>query len=106
MNDPEAVREALRLARAGLAGQMDLLEVCARLAPLHWRLPEVPQDVMDTFVGVGSEVDGKPITADVRTLWNPEALAHKDVGLARYRSSVEEEVKQSLSALLQQFADV
>lgn len=102
MNDATAAREAAELARAALDGRIDILEACARIAPLQWRLPRVDPGVMETFVAIGSELDGKPVLAGVRQLWSPEALAQKDVGLQRYRSAVGDELKKALAALVVQ----
>jgi hypothetical protein len=83
------------IARAILAGEVEVLEGCQQLAELRHALPDGESKAPDilTFAGVDSELDDVP-TGHARDLWAPEALAAKDGQrdeyLARARSAIEE----------------
>ena len=82
MRDPAGL--AREIATRALAGGYDPLLACRDLAALRLQLLNIPEDVMDTFVAVASEVDVLPI-GDERQNWSPEALKKKDTQAENYR---------------------
>lgn len=98
-NDNDAFALAAGIAQRTLDGRYDLLLACRDLAALRLQLSNVPEDVMDTFVAVSSEVDALPI-GDERQHWSPEALRKKDAQAENYRVRVREVVNEALQELL------
>jgi hypothetical protein len=79
---PETPSEAaMRIARATLDGGYDPLLACRDLwavsAPLEAQVPGVPLEVLDTFMAIGSEVDGLPLGPESQ-YWAPTALVERD----------------------------
>lgn len=97
MNDP--TERAKEIALKALDGDYDPLLACRDLADLRGRLPGVTDDVMNTFIGVASEVDDLPIGTE-REHWAPEALRSKDIEAADYRERVKDAVAKALQELL------
>ncbi len=87
------------IARRVLGDGYDPLLACRDLADLRDRLPGVADEIMNTFVGVASEVDDLPIGRE-REQWAAEALKAKDVEAADYRERVRAVVEESLRGLL------
>jgi hypothetical protein len=54
------------VARRALNEECDLLLACRDMASMKTQLSDVPRDVINTFVGIASEVDGLPIGAERR----------------------------------------
>jgi len=98
-NNPVSMERAQEIARRTLAGDYDLLLACRDLVSLKERLPNVPYDLMNIFVGVASEVDDLPIGAE-RRQWASEALKAKDIEAGDYRERVRDVVTAALRALL------
>lgn len=92
-------RRARDAARRALDGDYDLLLACRDLAALKAHLRDVPDDVVDTFVGVASEVDDLPIGGERRN-WSLDALMANDVEANRYREQVRDVVTEALRRLL------
>jgi hypothetical protein len=90
---------AKEVARRVLGDGYDPLLACRDLARLRGRLPGVADEIMDTFVGVASEVDDLPIGSE-REHWAADALKSKDVEAADYRERVRTVVEESLRRLL------
>lgn len=86
-------------ARRALAGEYDLLLACRDLASLRVHLLDVPEDVIDIFVGVASEIDDLPVGGERRN-WSLGALVANDVATNRYREQVREVVTEALRRLL------
>ncbi len=93
------MERAMEIAHRTLNGEYDPLLACRNLADLRDRLPSVPSETMDVFVGVASEVDGLPIGAE-RKQWAAEALRSKDIEAADYRERVRATVEEALHGLL------
>lgn len=87
------------VARRALSGEYDLLLACRDLASLRAHLKGVPEDVVDTFVGVASEVDDLPIGAERRN-WSLDALKANDVEAKKYREQIRDVVTEALRQLL------
>lgn len=92
----ERVKE---IARRVLEGGYDPLLACRELAGLKGKLPRIADDVIDTFVGVASEVDDLPIGTE-REHWAADALRKKDAEAAAYRERVRGSVEEALRGLL------
>lgn len=93
------MERAKEIARRVLGDGYDPLLACRDLAQLRERLPGVGDEIMDTFIGVASEVDDLPIGPE-REHWAAEALKAKDVEAADYRERVRAVVEESLRGLL------
>lgn len=93
------MERAKEIARRVLGEGYDPLLACRDLAQLRQRLPEVADEIMDTFVGVASEVDDLPIGCE-REHWAVAALKSKDAEAADYRERVRAVVEDSLRRLL------
>jgi hypothetical protein len=98
-NDPSSMERARKIACETLAGDYDLLLACRDLANLRERLPGVADDLMDTFVGVASEIDDLAVGAE-RNHWADESLRAKDIEAANYRERVKGVVTEALRELL------
>lgn len=97
--DMSPSERAKEIACGVLGGGHDLLLACRDLAGLRGQLPEVVDEIMDTFAGVASEVDDLPIGIE-RAHWSAEALRAKDVEAAEYRERVRKVVEEALRKLL------
>lgn len=95
---PPAER-AKEIARGVLDGGYDPLLACRDLAQLRGQLPEVSDEIMDTFDGVSSEVDELPIGSE-REYWSSDTLKPKDVQATDYRERVRAVVVRALRQLL------
>jgi hypothetical protein len=93
------VERAKEIARRVLVEGYDPLLACRDLVQLRQQLPGVADEIMDTFVGVASEVDDLPIGSE-REHWATAALESKDAEAARYRERVRAAVENSLQQLL------
>jgi hypothetical protein len=94
-----AAERAKDVARWVLSGAYDPLLACRDLAGLRAELPAVADEIIDTFVGVASEVDDLPIGSE-REQWSAEALKAKDAEAADYRERVRGAVEEALRGLL------
>ena len=92
-------KRAGEVARRALRGEYDLLLACRDLAPLRSHLQGVPDDVVNTFVAVASEVDDLPIGAERRN-WSLGALKANDIEAKKYREQVQDVVTEALRRLL------
>jgi len=92
-------QRAGNVARRALDGEYDLLLACRDLASLRSHLQDVPDDVVNTFVGVASEVDDLPIGAERRN-WSLDALKANDIETKKYREQVRGVVTEALRQLL------
>ncbi len=90
---------AKEIARGVLDEGCDPLLACRALVQLRLRLPEVADDIMDTFVGVASEIDDLPVGSE-REHWAAAALKSKDAEAEDYRERVRAVVADSLRRLL------
>jgi hypothetical protein len=98
-NDPFALKRAAEIARQALSGEYDLLLACRDLASMQAQLSGVPSDLVNTFVGVASEVDELPIGAE-RRYWSAGALTKNDSEANRYRDQVKGVVTEALRGML------
>ena len=98
-DESSPTERAQEIARRTLDGGYDPLLACRDLAGLRGRLPGVADEIMNTFVGVASEVDDLPIGAE-REHWSAEALRSKDIEAADYRERVKGAVEEALIGLL------
>jgi len=99
VNDPESLERARQIAKRALNGKHDLLLACRDLAALRAQLPALPEDALDTFVAVASEVDDLPIGSE-RQHWAADALKRKDAEAQEYRERVRGAVTDALQKLL------
>lgn len=90
---------ARQVAHRVLGEGYDPLLACRDLVHLRARLPEIPDDIMDIFVGIASEVDDLPLGSE-REDWAVAALKSKDAEAADYRERVRAVVEASLRRLL------
>jgi hypothetical protein len=98
-NDSRAVKRAKEIAHKTLLGNYDLLLACRDIADIRRDLPLVADDLIDTFVGVASEVDDLPLGPE-RTYWAAEALGPKDARAENYRGRIRLVVVDALQKLL------
>ena len=100
-----AQAEAVRKARAIVAGEVGVLEGCIPLASLahnavaDWRID--PDFVV--FGAVASEVDDLPF-GHVRTQWSREALAKADQEIARYTQESKDQVLAACRNIISRFS--
>lgn len=94
-----SIEHAKEIAGRVLNEGYDPLLACRELAQLRQRLPGVPDEIMDVFVGIASEVDGLPIGGE-RRYWAVGELRLRDAEAARYRERVRAVVEESLVRLL------
>lgn len=87
------------IARKALEGKYDLLLACRDLANLRLELSDVDDDIIDTFVGVASEIDDLPIGGE-RERWSVDALNLKDIEAEAYRERIKSIVEEVLRRLL------
>ena len=100
-----AQAEAVRKARAIVAGELGVLEGCIPLASLaHDVVPDwrVDPDFV-VFGAVASEIDELPF-GPVRDRWSSEALAKADVEIARYTQQSKDEVLAACRNIINRFA--
>jgi hypothetical protein len=101
-DDPLFTEHAKDIAYRTLDGEYDPLLACRDLADLKGRLLSVADEIMDTFVGVASEIDGLPVGVE-RGHWSAEVLRLKDNEAAEYREQVRKVVEETLQRLLISF---
>lgn len=87
MRTNDAIERASRIAQEVLAGTYDPLLACRELVDVRSALPPLPDDLMDIFVTVDSEIDGWPL-GDERAHWAPDSLRAKDLVAGDYRTRV------------------
>jgi hypothetical protein len=80
-----------------IAGARQIHELCSGHVGLDQRDPDI-----NTFVGIDSETDDLPI-GDVRRYWAPDALAQKDVEIARCEAIYRELALKAASNLIGRF---
>jgi len=97
-------QRAADVANRVLQGEYDLLLACRDLASLRLHLRGVPDNVLETFVGVASEIDDLPVGAERRN-WSLDALKGNDVETNRYREQVRDVVTDALRQLLASLAN-
>ena len=90
---------AKEIARKTLEGKYDLLLACRDLANLRAELSDVDDDIIDTFIGVASEIDDLPIGGE-RERWSADALHLKDIEAEAYRERIKSIVEEALRRLL------
>jgi len=99
MNDHFSKERAKEIARRTINGDYDLLLACRDLASMREQLSCIPEDMIDTFIAVASEVDALPIGAE-RKEWEAGALRVKDIEAENYRERVRGVVTEALHQLL------
>jgi hypothetical protein len=96
----EAMRKARETAVAVVDERADPLEACLVIYDLYEELKSVlPLNVLEPFLGIGSELDGAPI-GPVRRYWAEEAVAERSAALDQYRVQVEAGLRGSFRELL------
>ena len=80
-----------------IAGARQIRRFCGGHAGLDERDPD-----LNTFVGIDSETDDLPI-GDVRQYWAPDALARKDLEIARCEAMYRESALEAASHLVARF---
>jgi hypothetical protein len=81
-----------------IAGARQIRGLCCGHVGLDERDPD-----LNTFVSIDSETDDLPI-GDVRRYWAPDALARKEVEIARYEAKFRELALQAAAQLVARFA--
>ena len=94
-----SIERAKEIARRVLDERYDPLLACRDLADLRLGLQGVADEIMDTFIGIASEVDGVPLGSE-RQYWAEDALRLEDTKTADYRGQVRASVEESLRRLL------
>jgi hypothetical protein len=101
----QAQAEAVRKARAIVAGEVGVLEGCISLS--SWAHDVVPDWRIDpdfiVFGAVASEIDDLPF-GPVRANWSGEALAKADQEIARYTQLARAEVLAACRNIIIRFA--
>ena len=99
-----APREAVRLARAILSGDLGVLEGCIPLASVaHDVVPDWRVDPdFAIFGAVASEIVALPF-GEVRRQWSSDALARADVGIARYTQAMKGQVLSACRKVVGRF---
>jgi hypothetical protein len=104
VSSAQAPGEAVRIARAIIAGRTGVLEGCIPLASIaHEVVPDwrVDRDFV-IFGGVASEIDALPF-GPVRERWSSAALAKADIEIARYTLVVQERVLGACRNIVERF---
>jgi hypothetical protein len=83
-----------------LAGEIGLIEGCRALSSMRWELWDDVRDRFIPFVAIDSETDDLPIGA-VRDLWEPNALALKDLEINRCEQLYRTQVGEACTALIE-----
>jgi hypothetical protein len=96
----DAPERAIALARRILAGEIGLIEGCRALSSMRWELGDDVRDRFIPFVAIDSETDDLPIGA-VRDLWQPDALARKDLEISRCEQLYRTQVAEACMALIE-----
>jgi hypothetical protein len=98
-----ARKKALAIVREILSGQKDVLLGARELGSLRYDVG-VPEDDPDflCFLAIDSETDALPLGA-VRSKWDPEALAEKDLEIDRARQWAREVGQAHLESVLRRF---
>jgi hypothetical protein len=96
----DAPERAIAVARRILAGEIGLIEGCRALSSMRWELWDDVRDRFIPFVAIDSETDDLPIGA-VRDLWQPDALARKDLEISRCEQLYRKQVAEACMALIE-----
>lgn len=98
----DAPERAIAVARRILAGEIGLIEGCRALSSMRWEFGADVRDRFCPFVAIDSETDDLPIGA-VHDLWQPNALALKDLEISRceqlYRAQSVEACRMLIESL-------
>ena len=100
MNEVSPIDRAKRIARETLAGEHDILQACRDLAALRLSLLHLPEDALDAFIAVSSEVDDLPLGAE-REHWAPDVLRAQDAEAEEYRERIRPRVYEALRELIE-----
>ena len=96
--------KAVAIAKGVLGGHIGIIDGCRQLSTLgHEVVPDWRVD--DDFVVFGaldSETDHLPI-GEPRRLWDPVALAQKDVEIKRFETRVREDVFAACRSVINRF---
>jgi hypothetical protein len=99
-------QKVVAIARELLAGHVGVLEAARRISALRGdrvQLDEFHPDFV-TFLGIDSETDDLPLGED-RANWAPDALAQKDLEIARCEEMYRSDAIEAASRLVDRFAD-
>ena len=102
-----ARREAVAAAQAVLAGDLGIIEGARVLSSLAPRLVDnwATDPEFHVFGVLDSETDHLPV-GRVRELWDPSALAEKDVTVQRIEAASRTEVEEACRRLMVRYHDV
>jgi len=93
---------AIDVARGLISGRVGVIEGCRELSSLKYAFGDSFTQDFRPFVAIDRETDHLPIGA-VRREWNPDALARKDIEIARceelYRPQVIEDCERLIRRL-------
>lgn len=96
----DAPERAIAVARRILAGETGLIEGCRALSSMRWEFGADVRDRFTPFVAIDSETDDLPIGA-VRDLWQPDALARKDLEISRCEQLYGTQVAEACMVLIE-----
>jgi hypothetical protein len=82
----DAADRALAFAHKLITGEIGVIEASRALASLRNEFDAPLDGLFLPFVGIASETDDLPI-GSMRREWDPGALAHKDLEIARYEQA-------------------
>jgi hypothetical protein len=96
--------KSIRVCRAVLNNEMGIIEASRILSkrPFSQGLGSDP-DIL-TFIGIDSSTDHLPI-GEVRKLWNPEALAQKDLEIAKAENFFRARAREACERLIKKISD-
>jgi hypothetical protein len=94
--------ELVRVAKAMISGECDLIEGVRKLTALRFATDRPNDPIFDAIRGLESETDHLPVGAE-RALWAPVALAEKDALLKRYIETEGPQVLDACSQIVRAF---
>ena len=103
-NSGTAEQNVVQVAQAILDGRISIIAGARQIRRFcggHAGLDERDPD-LTTFIGIDSETDDLPI-GDVRHYWAPDALAQKDLDIARCEAIYREAALEAASHLVARF---
>ena len=98
-------KEIAAIARAMLAGEVDLLAGTRQIARLSRGLsePDLSDPDVFTFVAVDSDLDDIPM-GSARGMWDPNALAEKDRERDEYLGRAKESIERACRGLIGRYS--
>lgn len=76
----------------------DIFLGCRYIYDNKHNLKDIPDEIMDVFSAIASEVDDLPI-GNEKIYWDPDILKKKNIEIENYRDQVKEIVLESMKKL-------